>query len=147
MVNRDVDMARLRVLIVDDEMFMRQLVVRLLSEIGVGHVTWAEDGAKAIEAIEKASAPFHAVVCDLEMPVMNGFAFIRHLREHSDPKLSRLPVIVLSGHTQESYLKEAVALGIHGFLAKPISRRKLESRLAAAINGPPIDPTVLGLDG
>ena len=141
-----VDMGTLRLLVVDDETFMRQLIVRLLSEIGIRDISWAEDGAKAVELIGKTREPYDLIVCDLEMPHMNGFDLVRYLRGLDEPRLKRTPVIILTGHSHEGYLHEAVSLGIHGFLTKPISRRKLETRIVSAVTGPPIDPKVLGFD-
>jgi two-component system chemotaxis response regulator CheY len=142
----DVDLSILRVLVVDDETFMRQLIVRLLSEIGIRDISWAENGAKALELVTATHEPFDLIVCDLEMPQMSGLEFVRRLRLCDQPRLSTTPVIILTGHSHEGYLHEAVSLSIHGFLTKPVSRRKLETRVIAAVSGPPIDPKVFGPD-
>ena len=84
------------VLVVEDVPSMRQLLVRLLQEIGFSPVLHSEDGAEAMGRIENATQPIDLVVCDLEMPIINGIEFIQMVRRHADPGVAKLPVIVVS---------------------------------------------------
>ncbi len=112
---------------------MRQLIGRQLKEIGNPTVTFAENGAEGLEQIENAGNGFDLVLCDLEMPEMNGLQFVKTLRV--DPRYSKynLPVIVLTGHTEEKVVKTAAGLGIQGYLMKPVSRAQLEARIRKAL--------------
>ncbi len=132
------DVNTMRVLVVDDEVFMRKLVVRLASEIGIKEIDMAEDGHQAMDLVMRSRTPYDLIICDLEMPVMNGFEFVRFLRTKAPKNHRRAPVIILTGHSSSENLQEAVDLGINGFLVKPVSRQKLESRMIAAITRPPI---------
>ncbi len=133
----------LSILVVDDEAAMRLMLSRMLTRIGVGTVAGAEEGAAGIDAVNHAAAPFDVIICDLEMPTMNGFEFVRFLRMLDDPAASRTPVIILTGHASHDYFNEALSLGIHGFLTKPLTREKLAARIASALDSPPLDPKAL----
>jgi len=145
----DIDITRLRVLVIDDEAFMRTLVVRVLNELGITQVTAAEDGADALERLSTTARNFELIICDLEMPNMDGFAFVRELRSQPGDTESGLspcadiPVLILTGHSEEDVVHDALGLGIHGYLVKPISRGALEARIQIAMTSPPIDPMKL----
>jgi len=134
------DFALLRVMVIDDESFMRNLIIRILSEVGVTDVSTARDGAEALETLSDESALPNVIICDLEMPEMNGFEFVRNLRKHDRLALRNLPVLIVTGHADPQDVYAAVDAGIHGYLVKPISRHTLESRIAMALTSEPIDP-------
>ncbi len=135
----------LNILVIDDDMFIREVLVRMLARMGVRKITPAADGASAIDLVTKAPEPYDVIICDLEMPTMTGLECIRFLRMLDDPIASRTPVIILTGHTSQEHLDQAVSLGIHGFLSKPVSRQGLAARIEAAVTSPPIDPKPLKL--
>ncbi|CAA7624799.1 response regulator [Magnetospirillum sp. SS-4] len=132
---------RLTVMVVDDEMFIRNLIARMLRDLGIGEVQMANDGGDALGKARAIAGRLDLVVCDLEMPEMDGFAFVRALRRESDRALSCLPVLILTGHAEQENVEMAVRLGIHGFIAKPVSLNVLESRIVKALNAPAIDPS------
>ncbi|MBF0247428.1 MAG: response regulator [Alphaproteobacteria bacterium] len=130
-------------MIVDDETFVRSLISRVLLEIGVGRVQQAKNGKEALDELSKRAFPIDLIILDLEMPEMNGFECLHHIRNSSNPADRHIPVIVLTGHSGRRQLLAAADLGIHGFLAKPISRNTLEKQLVKALTSPPIDPKLL----
>lgn len=129
-------------LVVEDVPSMRQLLVHLLREIGFKDVMTCEDGADALNRIEHAPYAIDIVVCDLEMPIISGLEFIQMLRGNSRKDIKDTPVVVVTGHSEEKNLHQAVRLGVHGFLVKPVSRKALEARVRYALKSPPIDPEV-----
>jgi two-component system, chemotaxis family, chemotaxis protein CheY len=139
----DVDISKLSFLVIDDEPFMLKLVTRLLEEFGAKTILSAENGAEGLEVLKASHGNIDLVICDLEMPTMNGFDFVRNLRPSPDILNPQVPVLILTGHAYQESLQEAVELGIHGFLAKPVSRAALESRIVSAVTSPPIDPKIL----
>lgn len=139
------DFKRLTVMVVDDELFIRNLIARMLRDLGIGEVLMANDGADALIKLESESGRLDLVVCDLEMPGMDGFAFVRTLRGLADKLLAGLPVLILTGHAEQENVEMAIRLGIHGFIAKPVSLKVLESRIVKALKEPAIDPARLGL--
>ncbi len=130
-------------MVVEDVPSMRQLLVRLLQEIGFSYVISSEDGADALKRMESATQPIDIVVSDIEMPIINGIEFIQMMRNNSDSMIAETPVIVVTGHSEERNLFDAVRAGVHGFIVKPVSRKTLESRLRYALHNPSIKMEVL----
>ena len=137
------EMSSLSILIIDDEPFIRKLIGRMLYEQGVTHLIEAEDGFEGIVKVRQARKGFDLIICDLEMPNMNGFDFVRQLRADKNISNPGVPVLILTGHSDEDSVQESVKLGIHGFLTKPVSKTNLEKRILSALNSPPIDPRIL----
>jgi two-component system, chemotaxis family, chemotaxis protein CheY len=121
-------------LIVDDEHYARKVIRTLLISNGVRHIHEAADGLAGIEAI-KAIVP-DMVLLDWEMPGLDGAGFMRVLRSPETFPFPNIPVIMLTGHGEKSRVMEAVRLGIHEYLLKPVSGQALMARIAAILSGP-----------
>ena len=135
-----VDMKSLNILVIDDEPFIRTLVVRLLRDLGVQKIIEAGDGA---EGLKKVSLQTDLIICDLEMPNMDGFEFVSKLRTLDSVPRPTVPVLILTGHGDENSVRGAIDLGINGYLVKPVSKQALESRINKAVSSPMIDPGML----
>jgi len=131
----------LSVMIIDDEPFMRKLLIRLLIDIGVSDIQEASDGADGLNQLARNPEKPNIIICDLDMPGINGIEFVRKLRAAKMPEFSDLPVLIVTGNAGSDKVEDAVNAGIHGYLVKPISRNMLESRMASALDSGPIDPT------
>jgi len=138
-----IDFSRITVLVVDDEAFMRDLIVRVLREVGVVDVETARDGSNALAIVTRPGSSIDIILCDLEMPKMNGLEFVRQLRSSHLASNPKVPVLIVTGHSDEGNVREAVQLGINGFLVKPISRKALEQRIKKALSSHAIDPNKL----
>jgi two-component system, chemotaxis family, chemotaxis protein CheY len=136
----NVDMEALNILVIDDEAFIRTLIVRLLRDLGVKKIVEAGDGA---EGLKKVTSQTDLVICDLEMPNMDGFEFVRQLRALDSIPNPTLPVLILSGHREEASVRGAINLGINGYLVKPVSKQALEAKIYKAVTSPMIDPSLL----
>ena len=128
-------------MVIDDEAFMRTLIIRILAEIGVSDIITARGGAEGLEKLGEEDRPPGIIICDLEMPEMDGFEFVRRLRSHGSALFQDIPILIVTGHAEPQNVYDAVDAGIHGYLVKPVSRQSLESRLTAALSSAPIDPT------
>jgi CheY-like chemotaxis protein len=119
----------MNVLIVDDNDQSLYLLRAVLE--GAGHETWpASDGAEALARAQK-QAP-DAVITDILMPRMDGFAFCRALRE--DKQLRHLPVLLYSATYTDAKDRElGLALGADRFLEKPMEPADLLAELEAAV--------------
>ena len=135
--------ASLDILVVDDEPFIRRLIARMLFELGAKHIVEAEDGADGLAKLHQSRKGFSIIICDLEMPIMDGFEFVRMMRTDKKNPNTGVPVLILTGHSHEEYLYKSVKLGIHGFVGKPVSKAILEERILSAISSPPIDQKIL----
>lgn len=135
---------KLTILLVDDEQFIRQLVARLLRDMGVKTVVMANDGDEALKKLVTSGGRVDLMILDLEMPNMNGFEVVKQVRSGDVNVAKDLPIIILTGHGQEDAVKAAVTLGVHGFLVKPMSRDALEKSINVALKSGTIDPNILG---
>jgi len=123
-----------KILIVDDEFYMRKVVRTLLLSMGVTDVHDAPDGANGLIAI-KALDP-DLVLLDWQMDGMNGPEFVRHVRSPAKFPYPNVPIIMLTGHGEHSRVVEAMRLGVHEFLVKPVSAKALHERLASVLLNP-----------
>ena len=112
-----------RVLVVDDEPTVREVVVGYLRRDG-HEVSEAADGNRALELLE--SEPPDLVVLDLMLPGISGLDILRRLRQTSD-----IPVIMLTARADESDRVAGLELGADDYVVKPFSPREL----AARVNG------------
>lgn len=136
-----VEISSLRILVIEDEAFMRRLIMRVLYELGAKHTYEAENGAEGFTQVKTLAGKLDLVIVDIEMPVINGLRFIEGLRKGIASKESKdVPVIILTGHSDEENIQKAVQLGIQGFLVKPISSSALEKRIHSAIGAATINP-------
>jgi len=124
----------LRVLIVDDNAFMRKIVRDLLVSIGIRHTVEAADGVAGLDAIGRAAPDL--VILDWEMPFINGFEFVRIVRAPGIFPQPDLPIIMLSGHGERARVMEAARLGVNEFLKKPVSAQALFHHIVAVVMKP-----------
>jgi two-component system, chemotaxis family, chemotaxis protein CheY len=126
--------AATKVLVVDDELYMRKVVRTLLMSIGVRTIYEAPDGAAGLEAI-RTLAP-DMVILDWEMPGLDGPGFVRMLRSPETFPFPDLPIIMLTGHSERSRVIEAVKIGVNEFLLKPVSSKALQDRMTSILTNP-----------
>lgn len=129
----EVDISKLHVLVVDDEIFMRNLIKRLLEEINTGQVSSAGDGYKALSILKEAQPKVDVILLDIEMPRMDGFQFLERMQSDLIPSLSDTPVIIISGLSNKAAMDKARKLGVSLSLLKPITRQQLTTRINAAV--------------
>ncbi|BAU64501.1 CheA signal transduction histidine kinase [Stanieria sp. NIES-3757] len=108
-------------LVVDDSSSLRQTIAMSLQKIS-NQVIQAENGLKALEKLHQ-SGEIGLVVCDLEMPFMNGFQFLKAIRQNNN--FSNTPVIILTSRDSEKHRKLALELGAAAYLIKPYREEEL----------------------
>jgi two-component system, chemotaxis family, chemotaxis protein CheY len=123
-----------KVLIVDDEYYTRKVIRTLLSLVGITNVHDAIDGESGLEQI--ATLRPDVVLLDWEMPGVDGAEFTRRVRSPGRFPYPDVPIIMLSGHSERSRVLEAVRLGVHEFLLKPVSSKALLTRIMAVLTKP-----------
>ena len=109
-----------RVLTVDDSKTMRDMVAFTLRGAGY-EVREAEDGVKGLAAL--SGAPADLIITDLNMPNMDGLAFIRAVR--GDPKYKTVPILMLTTESDASKKADGKAAGATGWIVKPFAPDKL----------------------
>ena len=125
---------QLRVLVVDDNQFMRKMVRSLLGNIGVKKIYEASDGIAALEMIRSVTPD--VVILDWEMPLLNGPELVRIVRSPGVFPMPDIPIIMLTAHGERWRIIEAVKIGVNEFLSKPVSAKALFDRLISILLKP-----------
>ena len=125
-------LAEMRVLVVDDEAFMRSTLRRMLKLLGCGMVEAAESGEAALDMLGTFKPD--AIICDVSMAPMNGLVFTEKLRAHEDERLRGTPVLILTGSSDAEVVQDALRLGVSGYMLKPVSTKVLGNRLQAIVS-------------
>ncbi|MGD2131747.1 MAG: response regulator [Maricaulaceae bacterium] len=112
-----------RVLVVDDNATNRKVVEVFLSQLGV-EIVQAGDGQAAIDVL--SAEPIDLVLLDIHMPVMDGPTTLGHIRQ-GDEAWRDVPVIALTADAMSGDRERYLAMGMNGYLAKPIDPRELQA--------------------
>jgi two-component system chemotaxis response regulator CheY len=120
------------ILIVDDSKTVRNLIAFILKKDGF-KVTAAEDGIDGLEKLYSAKQPVDLLISDINMPRMDGFTFIRTLREQDAYR--DLPIIVLSTEGQEKDIQAGLQLGANMYMVKPAQPEKLMRNVKMLLGG------------
>jgi len=135
------DIKDLKILLVEDDLYMRSLIKATLQQINSVAILEAVDGKDGLEKFynnnTREEELIDLILCDLVMPNMDGFEFIKEVRKERS-----IPIIVLTGNAEQDNLKKAVELGINGFVTKPVSYTALERQIQKAMTSPFIDPSI-----
>jgi len=119
------------VLVVDDSAFNRAIVKARLRELDL-RVIEARHGQEALRLIDEGAQPA-AILMDMEMPGISGIEATRSLRERPAPANS-IPVLALSANDLPAWREGALAVGMNGYLTKPIQPEILSAELARVLN-------------
>lgn len=112
------------ILVVDDSITLRQTLVLTLQKVGY-RVVQAKDGREAIEQLQNSA--IQLIICDVEMPNMNGFEFLSHRRQ--DPVISKVPIFMLTSRSSDKHRQLAMHLGANSYFTKPY----IEQEFVAAV--------------
>lgn len=126
---------RISVLVLDDHSFMRNLISRMLRDIGVETVQDVGGTDEALALIKAGETPLHLIICDLKMPDRDGFAFVAALRRLPDLAKANLPILILTGNATADNIEEVMKLGVQGVLAKPLTAATLKEHIIVALAG------------
>jgi two-component system chemotaxis response regulator CheY len=119
----------MKFLIVDDFSTMRRIVRNLLKEIGHADADEAEDGVVALKKLRNGTFSF--VVCDINMPNMNGLELLTEIKK--DAALKHLPVLMVTAEARKEDIVMAAQNGAAGYIVKPFTKATLEDKLANII--------------
>jgi two-component system, chemotaxis family, sensor histidine kinase and response regulator PixL len=114
------------ILVVDDSITTRQTLSLTLQKFGY-QVLQAKNGYEALEQLQYYPN-IQAIICDVEMPRMNGFEFLKHRQQ--DPNIVNIPVVMLTSRSGEKHRSLAEQLGAAAYVTKPYLEQKLLEILA-----------------
>jgi CheY-like chemotaxis protein len=120
-----------RILVVDDVDLNRELMLALLSRYGCA-VDVAENGVEALAALDRQA--FDLILMDCQMPVMDGFAATRAIRERTGP-VATIPIVALTASAQPEHLARCREAGMNEHLTKPLDQNALEWVLGRYLDG------------
>jgi two-component system chemotaxis response regulator CheY len=114
-------------LIVDDSSVMRKIVERLLRQAGIklGNVYEAGNGAEALAVL--VEHPVHLILCDINMPVMDGLEFVKQLAGVNNAK--DVPVVMITTEGSESHVVQALSAGARGYIRKPFTAEQVKEHV------------------
>jgi chemotaxis family two-component system sensor histidine kinase/response regulator PixL len=128
------------VLVVDDAVALRRTLALTLERTGY-RVLQARDGREAIEQLQQTPT-VNLVVCDIEMPNMNGFEFLSCRRQ--DLKISKIPVVMLTSRSNDKHRWLAMQLGATAYFTKPYLEQDFVAAIKQIISqNPPESNTLL----
>jgi CheY-like chemotaxis protein len=125
--------ARATILVAEDDEDNR-FAIKLLLEMRGYRVLTAANGHEAIAVAERERPDL--ILMDLRMPMLNGLAATRQLRQHNDERLRRIPVLALSAYDPAQHRAVAIAAGCNDYVMKPIDYDRLENLIATFLPDP-----------
>ena len=132
--NETADLAGHRLLLVEDNEINAEIARMILEQYGA-EVQQAENGKIGLEAVrEKGPGYYDAVLMDIQMPVMNGYEATKAIRGLGDTYAS-LPIIAMSANAYEEDVRDCLAAGMNGHIAKPFNPAELLRVLHKYIGG------------
>ena len=123
----------IRALIIDDSSVMRKIVERSLRQAGIDltQVLEAGNGAEALAVLQEH--PVDLILCDINMPVMDGLEFIKQLPGVVNAK--DVPVVMITTEGSESHVVQALSFGARGYLRKPFTPEQVREHVVPVLGG------------
>lgn len=116
---------KMKILVVDDFSTMRRIVNNLLRQLGYENIEEAEDGAQAYSKLKNGGFGF--VVCDWNMPNMNGLDLLIKVRR--DPELKDLPILMVTAEAEKEKVITAIQAGVNNYVVKPFTGEILKEKM------------------
>ncbi|MET0983055.1 MAG: response regulator [Telluria sp.] len=135
----------MKVLVVDDDVVSRMMLMHLVDSCGKYEIVEAEDGLDAWCQLEAGLRPA-ITFCDLRMPQLSGTELLARVRAH--PELAGMPFVLVSAANDGATIDEAGALGADGYVVKPFRIEGLRPHLMALVadEAPAASAQRLGID-
>ncbi|HEX4426452.1 MAG TPA: response regulator [Terriglobales bacterium] len=120
-------------LIVDDSSVMRKIVERSLRQAGINltHVFEAGNGAEALSLL--AATQVDLILCDINMPVMDGLEFIKNLPGVENAR--GVPVVMITTEGSEAHVVQALSYGARGYIRKPFTTDQVKEHVIPVLAG------------
>jgi two-component system chemotaxis response regulator CheY len=123
-----IDYSRMSAMVVEDNDFIRRIVVKMLRQEKLKEVIEASDGKSAIRILMNGVVP-DVLICDIKMAPVNGLELVEFLRNDTEMRKRQIPVIMLTANPVKEDVLKARSYGVEAFLAKPVSRESLFQRM------------------
>lgn len=131
----ELDFSKMRLLLVEDMVINREIAVMLLNNLGFT-VETAENGKEGVDKVAASEHGYYdAVLMDIQMPVMDGYAAASAIRSLEDPELSKIPIIAMTANAFSEDVKKALDVGMNAHIAKPIDVSQMTNTLTEVLSG------------
>jgi two-component system, chemotaxis family, chemotaxis protein CheY len=126
-------MNSIRALIVDDSSVMRKIVERSLRQAGIelSEVFQAGNGAEALGILQDTVVDL--ILCDINMPVMDGLEFVKQLSGVANAK--GVPVVMITTEGSEAHVVQAISCGARGYIRKPFTAEQVKEHVIPVLAG------------
>jgi two-component system, chemotaxis family, chemotaxis protein CheY len=121
----------MKILVVDDDIVSRLALMDLLNHMSYQHFIECEDAMTAWKYLHENPAPI-ACCCDMRMPKMSGLDLLQKIRQ--DPRLEKLPFILITSGAERAVVEEAVSLAVTGYIVKPFRAEEAQQKLASILS-------------
>jgi two-component system chemotaxis response regulator CheY len=121
----------MRILVVEDLLVMRRLIVNTLKSVGYEDLLQASNGEEALELIINPDSKIEFVLSDWIMPVMDGITLVKFIR--ANPETKDLPVIMLTSINEKDSIIEAVKYRVNDYVIKPFTPKILQSKIDSVL--------------
>jgi two-component system chemotaxis response regulator CheY len=121
----------MKVLIVDDDVVSRMMLMHMIDSAGSYHVLEAEDGEEAWRQLDAGPRPA-MLFCDLRMPRLSGMELLARVK--ADERFAGLPFVLVSAAADGATMEQALGLGADGYIVKPFDSDKVHGFLASFTN-------------
>ena len=128
------NLQHLKVMVVEDNPFMRIIFKQLLRALGIHLLASASDGAEAFQVMRIFTPDI--ILVDWEMQPLDGVDFVRLVRTGDDSPNQYVPIIMVTAYSERSRVTQARDVGINEMLIKPLSATALYSRICAVVERP-----------
>ena len=121
------------ILVVDDSLNIRRIIVDNLNRLGFSKITTAEDSNEAIGKLTffaESPTPIHLILSDLNMPGPSGLELLKQIR--GTPRFADIPFILVTTESEKGAVIEAATSGVSGYIVKPFNLEILTKRLKEA---------------
>lgn len=116
-----------KILVVEDDRMLLELIIEILSNSGF-RPAGAANGKEALEVLKSEGADL--IICDVLMPVMDGYEFLKEVRENA---MNYIPFILLTGKTERADFRRGMELGADDFIPKPFTEEELLGAVLAQL--------------
>ncbi|MBN1428832.1 MAG: response regulator [Anaerolineae bacterium] len=126
------DLTNKHIIVVEDNVNNYNLILRLLTEMGIERCDWISSGWKVAEEAENYEQ-IDLILLDIQLPYEDGFAVQNKLRKHS--QLKTTSIVAVTANASETYMQRAINAGFDGFIGKPIDPDRFPDQIRRVLEG------------
>uniref|UniRef100_A0A8H7NL49 Response regulatory domain-containing protein n=1 Tax=Bionectria ochroleuca TaxID=29856 RepID=A0A8H7NL49_BIOOC len=127
----------LRICVAEDNPINQKIAIQYVQRLGYHNVSAYENGMKAVEGLRKKAKegdPYHIVLMDVHMPVLDGYEATKLIRKDSNEAVRNVLIIAMTASAIQGDREKCIAAGMNDYLAKPVRSEVLKKKLNAYLS-------------